>query len=169
MSSSGLVAGLYFVGFFVIEASTAHSDRVKSSTCLPKYCSEPASMPWTMPVSGMVFRYASRTVSLLYLLSRPKARKISRTLRILSCSLSPVRFLMSCCSSVDAPRLVPQMRLPVNAFSAAPMVPLRLMPGSVQKFLSSMATTAFFRLSGMAESSRQMRSSPRVSWAYSSP
>ena len=119
--------------------------------------------------TGIVFRYASRMVSLLYLLSRPSARKISRTLRMLSCSLSPVRFLMSCCSSVDAPRFVPQMRLPVKAFSAAPMVPLRLMPGSVRKFLSSMAMTAFCRFSGMAESSRQIRFSLRESEAYSLP
>ena len=169
MSSSGFVAGLYFVGFFVMEASVAHSARVRSSTCLPKYSMEPASIPWMMPVSGIVFRYASRMVSLLYLLSRPSARKISRTLRMLSCSLSPVRFLMSCCSSVDAPRFVPQMRLPVKAFSAAPMVPLRLMPGSVRKFLSSMAMTAFCRFSGMAESSRQIRFSLRESEAYSLP
>ena len=45
ISSSGFVAGLYFVGFFVMEASVAHSAKVRSSTCLPKYSSEPASMP----------------------------------------------------------------------------------------------------------------------------
>ena len=56
MSSSGFVAGLYFVGFFVMEASVAHSAKVRSSTCLPKYSLAPASMPQTIPVSGMVLR-----------------------------------------------------------------------------------------------------------------